>query len=447
MQNLKLMLMRLFVVTSSAMAIATLANFYNYQSYWQGTIVRVQNVYFNLLFHTLPTKLSYTLIQNNEEEMQRTLDSNYGLFGLVITNCKTDLPDCPNQQIVYTSRSNLALKDNLTPESLYQSPYSVLQNPPPLFTEKYFNNPDSKILEKTGKVNQGKIFGRVYYIRSTPPSFQKDLATWVKASPESLFNADGANKYYTLTYSLFLSGGLGAWWFLERILQQKQKKQDSLLKENQRLAKETEKSQKRLKQLMKQLTRLNEELKAEYQVKQELIQIYQQKTQALQEQINQLLNEQNIPFLEKQLVKKSLNGFSPNFNQEPAYQQEKQQEIKVLHKNQLLLLEPTEASTLQTLEQLQKELTKIENQQQKAEEKALILQKSINKLEQKYQEVEEQYRSNTIELLKHKKQELNLSTVRSRLNYSLQNSNKTIQESQEWLDLYEVMSKLMGSQI
>ncbi|MFM7366243.1 MAG: hypothetical protein ACKO2Z_00250, partial [Sphaerospermopsis kisseleviana] len=60
--------------------------FDRYNSYWNQTIFRVQTVDFNILSHTLPTKLSYALIKKQPQEVQRTLDSNYSLFGLIVTD-------------------------------------------------------------------------------------------------------------------------------------------------------------------------------------------------------------------------------------------------------------------------------------------------------------------------------------------------------------------------
>lgn len=75
-------LKRLAVVSSVALGLATVTSWYNYRSYWHGTIRRVQTVDFNILSHLLPTKLSHALINRDLEELQRTLDSNYGYFGM-----------------------------------------------------------------------------------------------------------------------------------------------------------------------------------------------------------------------------------------------------------------------------------------------------------------------------------------------------------------------------
>lgn len=66
-----------FAITSSvAFSAATFSNWIDYKNYWDGTIYRTQTVDFNMLSHTLPTKLSYALQQKDTAEVQRTLNSN-----------------------------------------------------------------------------------------------------------------------------------------------------------------------------------------------------------------------------------------------------------------------------------------------------------------------------------------------------------------------------------
>jgi hypothetical protein len=55
---------RFAVVMSTAMGLATVANYNHHKNYWEGTIYRIQTVDFNILAHTLPTKLSYALVHD-----------------------------------------------------------------------------------------------------------------------------------------------------------------------------------------------------------------------------------------------------------------------------------------------------------------------------------------------------------------------------------------------
>ncbi len=54
----------------------------HYESYWNGTIHRVQTVDFNILHHVLPTCLSQMILAGRDAEIQNVLNSNYGIFGI-----------------------------------------------------------------------------------------------------------------------------------------------------------------------------------------------------------------------------------------------------------------------------------------------------------------------------------------------------------------------------
>lgn len=212
---------RLAAISFIAFGIATVANYFNHRGYWYGTIFRVQTTDFNILSHSLPTKLSQALIQRNEAEIQRTLDSNYGLFGIVITNCTSVTSNCPNQRILYKTRSQMRWSRELTLEGLRSAPFDYLRNPPPASAERGYENSRDTTWEPTGNANLGEIIGRVYYVRGIPPEFWADYSGWLGKQPASLLSDSGSHKYYTLTISLFLSSGLAAWGFVEWILLQK----------------------------------------------------------------------------------------------------------------------------------------------------------------------------------------------------------------------------------
>ena len=76
-----------FIGAAIIPAIATYAwTVQNHNNYWNRTIFAVQTVDFKILAHTLPTKLSILLMQKDTEELQRTLQSNTGRFGIVVTH-------------------------------------------------------------------------------------------------------------------------------------------------------------------------------------------------------------------------------------------------------------------------------------------------------------------------------------------------------------------------
>jgi hypothetical protein len=120
----------------------------------------MKTIEFNILSHTLPTKLSILLQRGKEEELQQTLDSSYGLFGLVVTDCQTNTADCPNQEILYATQSNRRWREQLTLKNLKQHPYDKLLSPPPLTTQGSYERPYNAGREATVPTNQGDVIGR-----------------------------------------------------------------------------------------------------------------------------------------------------------------------------------------------------------------------------------------------------------------------------------------------
>jgi hypothetical protein len=206
---------RFFLFGITALGMSIYANSRQHNDYWNGTIHRVQTVDFNILSHTLPTKISYALIERDAEEIQRTINSNFGLFGLVVTSCKTERLACPEQEFLYVTDSNLSWRKQLNANLLLKSDYDILRNPPPLYPEGKYESSRAVVRDGSGLINKGEIIGRVYYIRSVPPSFLVDYLNWVKDFPDSFFSNSGARKYYSLTTMLFGISALAAWSFFE----------------------------------------------------------------------------------------------------------------------------------------------------------------------------------------------------------------------------------------
>jgi hypothetical protein len=224
---------RFIIFFSFAVGLGTFINRQHHNSYWNGTIYRVQTVDFNLLSHTLPTKLSYAIPLNNIEEIQRTLNSTYGLFGLAVTNCRTTLPECPDQEILYTTDSTYRWYQKLDQKGTdylieTNAPYDVLRYPPPLLTEGGYDHSRDEDWNESTVDNPGQIVGRVYYIRGVPPLFWEAYSDWLKQMPGSLFRDSQAYRYYSLTLALFIISGLGVWVVVEILLTQQRSQKQKL---------------------------------------------------------------------------------------------------------------------------------------------------------------------------------------------------------------------------
>jgi hypothetical protein len=221
------------VLTFSALSSIGIV-YFNYENYWKVTINRVQTVDFNILANVLPSKLSTQLLTNDKKSLQTTLDSNYGLFGIIVTDCKSVILDCYNQKVIYASKSIVKTtpdgKQKLEPQQNEYSPswvrefndtdyptrqlingdFLILRDPPPLKQEWKFKSPrvSEKIL--TGEQNSGNVIGRVYLLRGNPPSFQSELQAWLKnpiniSSKTVVYNAIAGSALFTGLVVWFLS--------------------------------------------------------------------------------------------------------------------------------------------------------------------------------------------------------------------------------------------------
>jgi predicted RNA binding protein YcfA (HicA-like mRNA interferase family) len=243
---------RFTLLATFSFGLGTLRNWEHYNNYWHGTIFRVQTVDFNMLSHTLPVKLSYTLLQGNIGELQRTLDSNYGLFGLIVTDCKISTKDCLSEQILYQSKSSQKWTKEISLATLSNHPYDLLQNPPPLQTERQYAKPDDSKPIPTGKVNSGEIIGRVYYVRGVPPTFIEDYNNWIK----NPFKRTGSRTLYTSTFALFFVSSLSAWIIIELVLSAKRNEQHLAQQQREQLQREIQQIKLQLEEKNQQTIKL-----------------------------------------------------------------------------------------------------------------------------------------------------------------------------------------------
>lgn len=163
----------------------------HHQSYWSGTIYRVQTVDFNMLHRSLPPTLSQLIAVGRDDLIQDVLDSNYGIFGLVITNPGGD-------SIIY--KTNREYKRSswqplVTPAYLQQStePFDLLTDPPPLTAQYGHKTPRSGEAEQLGPAPSGRVLGRIYYLRQPPPPFAEDLSHFLSTN---IWELSGAKRGY-----------------------------------------------------------------------------------------------------------------------------------------------------------------------------------------------------------------------------------------------------------
>jgi hypothetical protein len=170
----------------------------HYDSYWNGTIRRVQTVDFNILHHTLPITLSYLVLSGKADSIQEVLDSNYGIFGLVITDPK-------GENIVYKSEKVYKAKSwqkELSFKTISESQkgkdtehFDWLTNPPPDHAQYANATPRIAGDKEVAPAPEGQVIGRVYYLRQPPPPFLLDLSS---AFAGSWFELTGSKRGYVL---------------------------------------------------------------------------------------------------------------------------------------------------------------------------------------------------------------------------------------------------------
>ncbi|HEY9716912.1 MAG TPA: hypothetical protein V6C69_05565 [Trichormus sp.] len=200
----------------------------NYDSYWNGTIYRVQTTDFNLLHHILPQTISELIISGRDDLVENVLDSTYGLFGVVIT-------DPSGQSILYqTSKTYLnreSWQDKAIPEALAEEakrePPDLLTDPPPLEPIWEHKSPrDAGPPHRSSFINAANIRGRrvlgyLYYIRPQPPSFAKDMTTWLGTGVWELSGAKRGYFYITLCTIALSLVILLLVWLRQRVLETK----------------------------------------------------------------------------------------------------------------------------------------------------------------------------------------------------------------------------------
>lgn len=165
----------------------------HYESYWNGTIHRVQTVDFNILHHTLPATLSLLAMAGREDEIQKVLNCNYGIFGLVLT-------DPAGKEILFKTKS-FYKKESWQPKlsleylAAQQEPFDYITDPPPLSAQYSHESPRVDKARPASRIAAGRILGRIYYVRGLPPAFEQDL---LEAVCSNWIEMTGSKRGYIL---------------------------------------------------------------------------------------------------------------------------------------------------------------------------------------------------------------------------------------------------------
>ncbi|BAY66968.1 hypothetical protein NIES22_71120 (plasmid) [Calothrix brevissima NIES-22] len=402
--------------------------FDRYNNYWNQTIFRVQTVDFNILSHTLPTKLSYAIAKNQPEEVQRTLDSNYNLFGLIIT-------DSSGQKIIAHSGKNsgrsLSWKAALDPQQLQNHPYDVLLDPPPLFAQWTYSKPQATERSATSLTNRGRVIGRVYYVRGVRPTFQEDIATFL-SNP---FSGSSRIQTYATTLAACFGGTFLIWSILEFILYKRRVEI--------RIAREKEETLNNNNRILQfQLTERIHELQLLQNQREDERNEFNKEADKLHSLNNRLKNEIfNLRDLIKNLstntdstnlqieLKNTRLQSQENLDKKKQYEQD----IKELNKK-LQIIQNKQLETLKKNEQKENELQEIQQQIQEIETSRSLAESQLEELRSH----EENYKKIVAEL----EEQLNQKNFKEEeLQKQLENLQNSLSEYQEREQLLEKLAE------
>lgn len=157
----------------------TYLNQKNYNEYYSKTLLRLHtDTKISAMTEDLPQRIAFLLMQGDAANLQKLLDSNYALLGLVITDCTAETKECPEQRILYSTNPKLIPDIAVTPAELSEYPYTLLRKPSPA---------ELKSLEQTSPGIQRlltspkeEVIGRLYSISTIPSSFPTDYRAWLK---------------------------------------------------------------------------------------------------------------------------------------------------------------------------------------------------------------------------------------------------------------------------
>lgn len=372
--------LRLLAIGSVSLACATVLNWVNYRGYWHGTVLRAETVNFNILAHTLPNRLSEALIQQDFADIDRVINSHYGLFSIVVTDCQTADKSCPNQKILAQSRPYYPWQKALTSADLATALFSTLRDPVPRYPEWQFVQPHAIAPTASGLENEGRIIGRVYFVRNQPPTFWQDQVSWLRGDWHTLgFTSRG----YTLSLLVFSLAGLAMWVYTERSLERKRHQRDQALAEYQSLLKEAT----RLRSRLREQLRLNQTLKTQYE---EQLKVAKEEGQNLHDQIHQLQQEGQLQEQELRSLQQNLESLQTELLESQRDQQAIQSEIQQLQQTiadkeaELRTINDTRAEISLEAEQarqkaqdLERHLAQLAEEKKAAEELSLSLQEQL----------------------------------------------------------------------
>lgn len=270
-------ILRLVLILLVSLAVATSLNHDTYKDFYGKKLFKLHTADLGTLAQQMTTKLNFFLDQGNSVAVQDVLDAGFGLFGFVVTDCRTPERTCPQQKILFTSDPSLPWLHFPKVEELSGGSFAVLQRPLPLG-----NVPVSPSRPP------GQIIGRLYVIKNLPASFSEDYLHWLAAP----LSDTGVRRIYLRTALAFVAGAMIIWVVTEFYFMVRRKQRLTMLRREEELRSSVDSYLKQLTEKDSQITRLNSQSKEQYET-------YVAKIRALELKIR---NEEEYLELAEQII-------------------------------------------------------------------------------------------------------------------------------------------------
>ncbi len=270
-------LARLLLILAVSLSVATVLNRDTYNDFYGKRLFRLHTADLRTLADQITIKLNFFLDQGNKEGVQNVIDASFGLFGFIVTDCRSGEQLCPEQKILFTSDPTLPWLHFPDISSLKGGSFALLRRPPQL-TGK----------ESDGRRSYGEIIGRLYVVSNMPTGFAEDYTQWLTAP----FSDIGARRFYLRTTLAFVLGAFIIWGVTELYFMIRRRQQSAQLRREFELKEAVNRQMKQLSEKDAQVTRLNEETTRQYEA-------YVEKIRALNRKI---LNEEEYRELAEQII-------------------------------------------------------------------------------------------------------------------------------------------------
>ncbi len=262
-----LIIARLLLILAISLTLATLSNRDTYKEFYGKKLFSLHTADLKTLADQMTIKLNFFLDQGNDAAVKDVLDASFGLFGFVITDCKSEQRNCPEQRMIYSSDPSLPWLITPTTADLTSGSFAVLRRLPKLVATNKREPASSRM--------PGEIIGRLYVISNMPHSFSDDYLNWLSTP----FDNRGAWRIYLRTALTLLFGGVIISFCTELYLMSRRRQNQILLQRESELRRSVDGYLKQLSEKDSQLTRMsrNSEMQFEEHIKK--IRLLEQKVQ------------------------------------------------------------------------------------------------------------------------------------------------------------------------